>query len=270
MTSAELGEDRRIVDFTGGTVGNAIPNLAEATVVADASTLPAAERIEVSDAGDGRARIVATGIGGHASKPAGTINAIGLLVDYLLDNGICSDSEREFLELDRIMLGSTDGSTLGIACADEYFDPLTCIGGTMRTVDGRFEQTLDSRYPTAITGEKITETITELASRYHATVECDLDMVPFVTDPKSAAIRTLIDTYNEVTGNSDEPFTMGGGTYARHFERAASFGPNDPHVTNPDWVHGEHSADEGVSEDLMRRALGIYILSIARLMEQEL
>ena len=140
----------------------------------------------------------------------------------------------------------------------------------MRTVDGRFEQTLDSRYPTAITGEKITETITELAARYHATVECDLDMVPFVTDPKSAAIRTLIDTYNEVTGNSDEPFTMGGGTYARHFERAASFGPNDPHVTNPDWVHGEHSADEGVSEELMRRALGIYNLSIARLMEQEL
>ena len=270
VTSAELGEDRRIVDFTGGTVGNAIPNLAEATVVADASALPAAERIEVSDAGDGRARIVDSGIGGHASKPAGTINAIGLLVDYLLDNSICSDSEREFLELDRIMLGSTDGSTLGIACADEYFDPLTCIGGTMRTVDGRFEQTLDSRYPTAITGEKITETITELAARYHATVECDLDMVPFVTDPKSAAIRTLIDTYNEVTGNSDEPFTMGGGTYARHFERAASFGPNDPHVTNPDWVHGEHSADEGVSEDLMRRALGIYILSIARLMEQEL
>lgn len=269
FTSADL-TGGRIAELDGGTVANAVCGLATALVSADADALPAADAIDVEAAGEGMVRLTAHGKGGHASMPAGTVNAIGLLVDYLLDNGICSDAERDYLELERKIMGSTDGSTLGIACADEYFDPLTCIGGTMRTVDGRFEQTLDSRYPTAITGEKITETITELAARYHATVECDLDMVPFVTDPKSAAIRTLIDTYNEVTGNSDEPFTMGGGTYARHFERAASFGPNDPHVTNPDWVHGEHSADEGVSEELMRRALGIYILSIARLMEQEL
>ena len=82
--------------------------------------------------------------------------------------------------------------------------------------------------------------------------------------------RTLINTYNEVTGKQAKPFTMGGGTYARHFARAASFGPNDPDWEYPEWVHGEHSADEGVSEELMKQSLGIYILALTRLMKLDL
>ncbi|MDY2788272.1 MAG: Sapep family Mn(2+)-dependent dipeptidase [Atopobium sp.] len=260
----------KIVDFNGGIADNAIPNLATATVRANTADLTPTDRVSVEDAGDGLVKLTAHGIGGHASKPAGTINAIGLLVNYLLDNDLCDEGEREFLELDRIVLASTDGSSMGFATADKYFDPLTCIGGTMRTIDGRFEQTIDSRYPTTITGEEITVKVSELAAKHHATVECYLDMVPFVTDPESEAIQTLITTYNEVTGKNAEPFTMGGGTYARHFARAASFGPNDPDWEYPEWVHGEHSADEGVSEELMKQSLGIYILALSRLMKLDL
>jgi succinyl-diaminopimelate desuccinylase len=41
-------------------------------------------------------------------------------------------------------------------------------------------------------------------------------------------------------------------------------------VTDPDWVGIEHGPDEGVSEEVLRRALKIYIMSIARLMELDL
>ena len=41
-------------------------------------------------------RLTAKGRGGHASLPEGTINAIGLLVDYLLDAGLVSDAQRPF------------------------------------------------------------------------------------------------------------------------------------------------------------------------------
>ena len=149
-----------IVDFEGGTVGNAVAGEATAVVRADASTLPPADRIDVEPAGEGLARLTAHGIGAHASTPQGSINAIGLLVDYLLQNELCSAGEKDFLQFERLVFGSTDGSTLGIACQDEYFDPLTCIGGTIATKDGHFEQTLDSRYPTNITGEETTLTST--------------------------------------------------------------------------------------------------------------
>ncbi|WP_077597710.1 Sapep family Mn(2+)-dependent dipeptidase [Olsenella urininfantis] len=267
ITSGQISDV--IVDFDGGTVGNAVAGEATAIVRAELRTLPAAERIDVEPAGDGLVRLTAHGIGAHASMPAGSINAIGLLVSYLLDNGLCSDAERRFLELESLVFASTDGSTLGIAATDELFDPLTCIGGTIRTKDGRFEQTIDSRYPTSITGEKITERVGALAEEHGCTLTVDLDMVPFSTDPSSDGVQALVGTYNEYTGRHDEPFTIGGGTYARHFKAGGAFGPNDPSFPMPEWVGAEHSADEGFSEEQFKRALEIYIVSVSRLMELE-
>lgn len=258
-----------IVSFEGGTAGNAVAGHAEALVKADAASLEPTDRIAVEDAGDGLARLVATGIGAHASMPEGSINAIGLLVDYLLEHGLCSAAERDFLTLEKLVFDSTDGSTLGIAAKDEHFGPLTCIGGTIHTVGGRFEQTLDSRYPTTITGDEITRRIGSLGGEYGATLSVDLDMVPFLTDPNTPAMRTLVDTYNEFTGRNAEGFCIGGGTYARHFKAGGSFGPNDPAFPMPSWIGAEHSADEGFSEEQLRRALQIYIVSIARLMRLE-
>ena len=259
-----------IVDFCGGTVGNAVAGEATALVRADAAALPAAERITVEAAEGGLARISAEGIGAHASTPAGSINAIGLLVDYLLENGLFSEGEKRFLEMEKLVFGSTDGSTLDIAASDDLFDPLTCIGGTIRTVDGVFEQTIDSRYPTSITGDEITRRVGALCEAHGCTLTVDLDMVPFSTDPNSDGIQALVRTYNEYTGRNDKPFTIGGGTYARHFKAGGAFGPNDPNFPMPDWIGAEHSADEGFSEEQFKRALEIYIVSVARLAELEL
>ena len=63
---------------------------------------------------------------------------------------------------------------------------------------------------------------------------------------------------------------IGGGTYARHFARAVAFGPGGDYESRPEWVGMEHGPDEGVSEESLRQALKIYIVSIARLMELEL
>ena len=270
FTSGDLGDDGEIVEFSGGTVPNAIPSLASATIRRSAAGLPAAERIDIEDAGEGLVRLTAHGIGGHASKPEGTVNAILLLVDYLLDNGIGTRAERDFLELEHRFLSTTDGSALGVASADEYFDPTTMIGGVVATEGGRFTQTLDCRYVTTMDEATITAAATELARAHGASYEPDKVAVPYVTDPTSEPIQTLIGVYNEMTGRDAKPFTMGGGTYARHFERAASFGPNDPELETPDWVHGEHSADEGIAEQQLKDALKIYILAIHRLMQLDL
>ncbi len=259
-----------IVDFDGGTAGNAVPGEATVLVRADASALPAAERIDIEAAGEGLARLTAHGVAAHASTPEGSINAIGLLVDYLLEHELCSAEERRFLQLERLVFASTDGSTLGIESSDDRLGALTCIGGTIRTTDGAFEQTIDSRYPESITGDEITATVGALAARHGATLTCDLDMVPSYQSPTSAPIRTLVDTYNEFTGRNEQAYCIGGGTYARHFACSGAFGPNDPLDPMPAWVGAEHAADEGFSEAQFKRALEIYIVSIARLMRLEL
>ena len=255
-----------VVSIEGGTVSNAIPSLASATVRGNASALPAAEGIEVAEANEGTVTITAHGKGGHASMPAGTKNAIGMLVSYLRDNDLLAEVEKPYFELLATIHGSTDGSTLGIAATDDVFEPLTCIGGTIHMQDGRISQTVDSRYPKSITGEEITERLSELAGRFGATLENASATVPFFIDPDSECVKVLIDCYNEFTGKNAKPFTIGGGTYARHFKNAVSFGPEEPSEPTPDWVGIMHGPDEGVSEELMRRSLKIYIMAIDKLM----
>lgn len=271
VASAPVPEDARtVVSLAGGAATNAVPGQAEAVVRADAARLPAAPGIAVEPAGEGLARIAAAGKSAHASLPDLGVNAIGLLVDYLLEQGLCTPAERAFLELEQRLLGSTDGSTIGIACADEHFGPLTVVGGTVATEGDRFVQTLDSRYPTATSPEAITAAIEALAAPAGVTCEVTRVVVPFLTDPESPAIQALLRAYNEATGEDAKPFTMGGGTYARHFTCGASFGPEKPWETYPAWAGSMHGPDEGVSEDLLKQAFKIYALTIGKLMELDL
>ena len=260
----------RIVELVGGTVSNAIPGRASALVRADASALPDAERIAVEDAGDGLARVSASGVGGHASMPEGTVNAIGVLARYLLDAGLAGEGERSFLELLVTLTEDAYGRAAGVAATDDKFGDLTLVAGVVRTEDGRFTQTVDSRFPTSTTAEAITARLAELAAAHGCSYEAGRGEKPFYISPESPEIHALLDTYAEYAGREGRAFTIGGGTYARHFARACAFGPQDPADELPAWVGGEHGPDEGVSEESMRRSLKIYIVSIARLMELNL
>ena len=266
----------RIKEIQGGSATNAIPSLAHALVRANASELPQADGIEVAAEGaeaDGTplARVTAHGIGGHASLPAGTKNAIGMLAAYLLENGLCSEGERRFLELEGVINADTAGEALGIAATDDVFDPLTCIGGTLAlTSDGRLEQTVDVRFPKSTTGEAIGVRLREVARNYGCELEETRNNVPFYVPPTSPEIQTLVRCYNEYTGKDTKPFTIGGGTYARHFKNAASFGPENPGQPTPEWVGQMHGPDEGASEAQLREALKIYIYAIAELMKLDL
>ncbi|MEQ3361383.1 Sapep family Mn(2+)-dependent dipeptidase [Raoultibacter massiliensis] len=264
--SMPMGDDAMIVDFGGGNATNAVPSEAYAIVKADPSKLAGTDRITVSDA-NGNARLDAQGIGGHASKPEGTINAIGLIVDYLLEHDLCSEDERAFLQLQHDLLSASDGSGVGVKTSDEHFGPLTLIGGTVEKDGDRIVQTIDIRYPTSITSDELIEKLGSRAREIGAEFDNTLLMVPFLVEPDSPMIQALLDSFNDATGMHEKPFTIGGGTYAREFTSGASFGPNMPWLDHPDWIAGEHSANEGVSEDMLKTALKIYILTIDRLMK---
>ncbi len=264
-----LGEN--LVSISGGTVPNAIPGRAEATLAAAFEDLPEAENISLEDLGDGLVRVVAEGKGGHASLPAGTVNAIDVLTDYITDAVELTVDQAVFLALVKTAVSSSDGSALGISCSDSKFGPLTCIGGTIASFeDSHVEQTIDARYPSATTGEAITERMAALAGEHDAVYMPADDAVPFYIDPSSPEISALLATYREYTGNQEKPLVIGGGTYARHFPRACAYGPNEPLIANPDWVGIEHGPDEGIAEERLKNALRIYIVAIARLMELSL
>ena len=260
-------EGGNVVSFEGGTVTNAVPGSAVMEVKADAATLPAAERITVEDAGGGVARLTAAGVGGHASVPEGTVNAIGLLVAYARENNLLAPSERDYFELLATIHADTAGRAMGVATESEAFGPLTCIGGTMRKEDGRFVQTIDIRFPDSTSVAELADKLTALADKHGAEARIGMTKPPFSVSADFPAVQALLATYNEVTGKQAKLFAMGGGTYARNFKCATSFGPEEADLELPAWAGTMHGPNEAASEELLRRALKMYVIALTRLRE---
>ena len=253
----------KILAFEGGVANNAVPDRASALVDVDMAGLKNAPNITLEPE-DGKVRIRGWGKSGHAASPAGTVNAIGLVVDYLLANNLCNEAERKYLETVQKLHSSTAGEGLGIAASDGPFGPLTIIGGRMYMENGRMVQTMDSRYPTSTNGDILTKAVKE-AIGDGAVLEDVEAADPFYIEADTPAILACIDTYNEVTGKNEKPFTMGGGTYARHFPYAVSFGPESHDMVLPSFGGPMHGANESAPVDALLQSVKIYILALLRL-----
>ena len=59
---------------------------------------------------------------------------------------------------------------------------------------------------------------------------------PFCIDPNSPEIRTLTNTYQRTGEPQRRAFAMGGGTYARRFANAISYGPGETDQPRPVWA----------------------------------
>ena len=266
FTSGSIAHPK-ILQWDAGEAFNAIPTDACVTLVNPGTLPPTREGISLT-LEDDKLVISAKGKGGHASMPAGTVNAIGMLVDYMLDYDLVSDDERRFLELQKVLMDDYSGAGVGVAATDDLFGDLTIIGGKVwRDEDGTLHQSVDSRYPTTFSREQFEQSLSAVAHKFGASYATDNDTPPFYIDPNGEEIQRLIKVYNDVTGEDRKPFTIGGGTYAREFKNAAAFGPEMPWYTDPDWVGPMHGDDEGVSEDLLKLALKIYIVAIDEILD---
>ena len=267
LLSAPIGADEAgLLELAGGSAVNAVPGEAKALVR------------EVG-------RMMATGKTAHASTPDEGESAILRLVAGLLEGpatAALAAPERAFLELIARLTCAFDGRGAGIACADADFGPLTMVGGVIRlepvaageagaagaAASGvhRIVQTIDIRYPTCITAAEITERLGSAAAAAGASLRVERVEEPYLTSSDNPEIGALLDAYAAVTGDTERGgFTMGGGTYARKFSRAASFGPEMPWLAQPAWVGGMHGPDEGASEELLRTAFKVYATALRNL-----
>lgn len=251
-----------IVDIRGGFVSNAIPDKAEARIRAD--KVEPAPGLTVEREEDGLWHLTAAGIGGHASLPEGTVNAIGVLVNAILDQNLAGGEEAKYLRAVADLCGHPDGSGVGVQADDGLFQPLTIVGSMIGVADGRMVQTYDSRFPTNTSGAQIAAIIGE---RYAGVleVEADREAPPFYMSLDKPEVQVCIRAYNDITGENAEPYTIGGGTYARDFPNAVSFGPEHPERPAPDFAGPIHGVDEAASKDWLLEALKVYILALIEL-----
>lgn len=261
-------ENGAILDFQGGMAQNAVADEAYAVIRAHIAKCPETDRITVTETEAG-VRLDAAGIGGHASHAEGTINAIGLIADYLLEYNLVTEDEKMYLKMLSLLCEDYQGNGLGIQCDDGIFPPLSIIGGMMRMKDGVMKLRFDSRYPTCTTGSELIHKLENLGRQYGVKITDVEDSVPFYISTDKPEIRACLDSYNDIRGIEGKPFTMGGGTYARHFKNAISFGTELPAEPLPEFVGKIHTFDEGIGIERLKMSLKIYILALYRLMQIE-
>ena len=251
-----------VLEISGGVVANAVA--AKASAIVRAEALQSTGSVSVRELESGIWKLEASGISGHASMPQGTVSAIALIVDYLLDHQIPSPEELPYFRFISRLHQATDGSGLGMQSVDEYFSPLTAVGGKISTENGVISQTIDCRYGLTISGEKITALLKEAAGNC-AEIIVDADNVPFYTSADNPAVQACIESYNLITGENAKPLTIGGGTYARHFPNAVAFGPEHSDRPVPDFCGPIHGVNEGGRKADFLEALKIYIVTLLRL-----
>ncbi|MCD8221742.1 MAG: Sapep family Mn(2+)-dependent dipeptidase [Clostridiales bacterium] len=259
----------QITGFSAGKAENMIPASASAEIAFSRPLYEEAVRlaegrtdIEVLEKSN-KIVITSAGVGGHSAMPAGSVNGIWLLVDFLKDLTALAESDRKICAALADFSGDSDGSALGIAWEDEPSGKLVCAA-TVARMDGSIPEALFSiRYPVTDYRERIeTELLRVIGSRGFA-VKHIVNNDPMYMEKDEPYIRRLMKVYHEVTGKPNEPYVIDGGTYARKLKHAVGYGGGNgvraPFL--PKGHGGVHQPDEARSIDGVLEAIRIYVLS---------
>ena len=270
--SAEANGDdpMRLTDISGGEAKNVVAPSCTCKLEGDEKDLKdAAEQFKafaqekemkysVEQSADGLI-LKLEGLPAHASTPELGVNAITHMLLFL---GRIMPKSPFITGFNAYIGTDLKGEHAGIAAQDEYGD-LTLNVGLIKYQNGRITADLNIRYPITIDFSPLTEKFKDVLKTVGIELNVGDDNKPLFVDPNSAFVQTLYECYREITDDTEhEPFTIGGGTYARAFENVVAYGMEFPGDENH-----VHMSDEVLSIDKIRLATEIYTNAACRLAE---
>lgn len=217
--------------FTAGERANMVPNYAEVVFEKTEKIVALFDKNGVEYRLDGnKIVVVADGVSAHGSHPEAGDNAIIKLMKKIA----CVDGK--FAELYE-KFNSYDGSGANLKLQDEESGSLTLNLGCARTENNEIIFELDIRHPISYKKDGITEILQKELSDMEVTQ--GFFHLPLYVAKDNELVKSLLEAYNEVTGENAEPVSIGGGTYARVLPLGVAFGPCFPNGNS-----GMHCADE--------------------------
>ena len=261
-----------LTDFSSGVASNTVPSYAQAKL-----SLPlhyVAEKILENDSiklsGDHDSCIVqAYGIAAHAAFPQGSISAQVELAKTLTAKGLLDEKAENFLQACTMLFADYYGLGLGVPYEDDISGKLTHVGGMARIKDGIVTQNINIRYPVKADSDLLKQVIQNTLMEYGFVVKRMIDSKPCFVNREDPGVVRLTQIANATLQTELEPYSMGGGTYARKLIRAVGYGPGLPE-SQSDFgsTRGKgHQADEYVSYEMLKKAFAVYVQAIAAIDE---
>lgn len=232
---------------------NVVPDKAEAVLQASAGIVVDAigADVTVKKSDNGNYIITSKGKSVHGSTPQKGKNALVALLSAIS----AADPV-----LDKIAKGVADynGNACGLGIADEASGLLTLNAGYMRTENKQLTLGIDIRYPVSYHEKDIRERLAAYFDTATIRLAHSHDSLYFPKD--NALVKTLLEAYNEVTGENAEPIAIGGATYARALPQAVAFG-----VTFPGEDSLAHRINEHITLANLLKASEIYKHALKKL-----
>lgn len=267
-TSAESVGEKTILKASGGTVINAVPELASAMVKGfkPSELQPFAAKFpklsfEFSKNDDDTVNILAKGTGAHASTPHLGNNAVAGLCEFLSLLDTDDETSSAFERVAKsFAYGDGEGVTLGIDEKDEESGILTAVFSILDYSDGEIKGKFDCRFPVSDNLENIKAKF-DTALKFRGITLTEINGVePHKVDADTEFVETLLSVYREATGFLGAPIAVGGGTYVHEIDGGVAFGAEFPGEKN-----NMHGAGECFSTLSFRKNTLIFAEAISRL-----
>ncbi|MDR3331192.1 MAG: dipeptidase PepV [Synergistaceae bacterium] len=271
--SAEVYGDGgvRLAELRGGDRFNVVPDAATVLIQCGEADEPRIDGLfagfETSRA-PGGVRITSRGVPAHAMEPQKGDNAVQKLMSRIVQLDLAQPDKDLALAMYALAGRGHSGEGLGIESSDDVSGPLTCNLAAISIEDGetgnmkKMSIKIDIRYPVTEDSERLLKRMELAVGRAGAELVLSTHKRSLYIPETHEIVRTLLDSYEAVTGDRPAPVSMGGGTYCRFMPNSVSAGPLFP--GQPELAH---QANERVAIEDLRRGTHIYAEALARFNE---
>lgn len=234
---------KNFYDIKGGTALNAVCDYASAKFKGDKTLLSLAEKHSLKVTGD---LIESFGKAAHGSTPHLGKNALKPLLNFFSDCGEKVDNVIECLFNDK----------KGLSNVKTEQGCVTLSPNLIKSDDKKVYITCDCRIPAPLNTPDLIGFFDSFGIDYKVKTRHPSAMV----EKNGWLVNALLSAYNSVTGSNEEPFAIGGSTFARAFNKGCAFGPIMKGKNN-----NIHDANEFMSKNDMLTSYEIYKRAIFNL-----
>ncbi|MBQ4833132.1 dipeptidase [Pseudoalteromonas sp. MMG010] len=201
------------------------------------------------------------GVSAHSSEPESGVNAIAYLAELFKGVALENNSDGAVINFINQMIGlDIHGKHFGdIAYQHDFMGPMTVAPTVIERTGNKLKLSINARRPMGKEEEVLKQQIDQALAQFAATNKisfADLEIIigtPMLLDNAPHA-QKLLDIFKHYTGDKDADFvSIGGGTNAKLFENAVSFGPSMPGKR-----YTGHSEHEFITVEQLKLNLRMY------------
>lgn len=262
-----------LIDFNSGSAYNVVPDAAIARLqTEDVEDIKMKFEQFIADNDvkgnvgiNGNLELKVSGKSAHGSTPKEGVHAGHILLKFLSELSLDGRGQHFVDVMNRFVVDNLDGSQMDIFSTHEEMGETTVNSGIIKydAIDGGHVG-VNYRYPFGVDFDQTIDRLKKTLDQEQFRIEDASGMPPHYVEKDDPLIKVLVDSYRNHVDDPREPFTIGGGTYARTLDKGVAFG-----AMFEDSLDTMHQKNERMKIDELLRVTTIYLEALHRIVTSD-